>query len=73
VLGDGRYRGITSITTPRRDKTGRIIHDDHYRVHPRIRVRVQHLITRLKDRQTTMAMPPPKRRHQPHLHITAEL
>ena len=25
VLGDGGYRGITSITTPRRDKTGRII------------------------------------------------
>jgi hypothetical protein len=25
ILGDGGYRGITTITTPRRDKTGRII------------------------------------------------
>ncbi|WP_343576950.1 hypothetical protein [Mycobacterium sp.] len=32
VLGGG----ITSITSPRRDTTGRIIRDDHYRVHPRI-------------------------------------
>jgi hypothetical protein len=31
VLGNGGYRGITSITIPRRDQTGRIIRDDHYR------------------------------------------
>lgn len=37
VLGDGGYRGIPSITSPPRDKTGRIIRDDHYRAHRRIR------------------------------------
>jgi hypothetical protein len=51
VLGDGGYRGITSITTPRRDRTGRIIHDDHYRAHRKIRARVEHVIARLKDWQ----------------------
>ena len=40
-----------SITTPRRDHTGRIIRDDHYRVHRRIRARVEHVIARLKDWQ----------------------
>jgi DDE superfamily endonuclease len=52
VLGDGGYRGITSITTPRRDHSGRIIRDDHYRAHRRIRARVEHVIARLKDWQT---------------------
>ena len=51
VLGDGGYRGITSIATPRRDHSGRIIRDDHYRVHRRIRARVEHVIARLKDWQ----------------------
>jgi NAD(P)-dependent dehydrogenase (short-subunit alcohol dehydrogenase family) len=51
VLGDSGYRGITSITTPRRDQTGRIFHDDQYRVHRRIRARVEHVIARLKDWQ----------------------
>jgi Helix-turn-helix of DDE superfamily endonuclease/DDE superfamily endonuclease len=51
VLGDGGYRGIASITTPRRDKTGRIIHNDHYRVHRRLRARVEHTIARLRDWQ----------------------
>jgi hypothetical protein len=51
VLGDGGYRGIGSITTPRRDHTGRIIHDHHYRAHRRIRARVEHVIARLKDWQ----------------------
>jgi hypothetical protein len=51
VLGDGGYRGITSITTPRRDHSGRIIRDDHNRVHRRIRARVEHVIARLKDWQ----------------------
>jgi DDE superfamily endonuclease len=51
VLGDGGYRGITSITTPRRDHTGRIVHDDHHRNHRRIRARVEHVIARLKDWQ----------------------
>ncbi|MGH3957949.1 MAG: hypothetical protein ACRDTL_02990, partial [Mycobacterium sp.] len=51
VLGDGRYLGITSITTPRRDTTGRIIYDDHYRAHRRLRTRVEHVIARLKDWQ----------------------
>lgn len=51
ILGDGGYRGITSITSPRRDKTGRIIRDDTYRTHRRIRARVEHVIARLKDWQ----------------------
>ena len=51
VLGDGGYRVITSIMTPRRDKTGRIIRDDRYRAHRRIRARVEHVIARLKDWQ----------------------
>jgi DDE superfamily endonuclease len=51
VFGDGGYRGITSITTPQRDHTGRTIRDDLYRVHRRIRARVEHVIARLKDWQ----------------------
>jgi Transposase DDE domain len=51
VLGDGGYRGISSITTPPRDQTGRIIRDNHYRTHRRIRARVEHVIARLKDWQ----------------------
>ena len=51
VLGDGGYRGITTIATPRRDNSGRIIHDDRYRAHRRIRARVEHVIARLKDWQ----------------------
>ena len=51
VLGDGRYRAITSNTSPPRDHTGPIIRDDHYRAHRRIRARVEHVIARLKDWQ----------------------
>ena len=51
ILGDGGYRAITSITTPRRDTTGRTIRDDYYRAHRRIRARVEHVIARLKDWQ----------------------
>jgi hypothetical protein len=48
ILGDAGYRGIA---TPRRDHTGRIIHDEHYRTHRRIRARVEHVLARLKDWQ----------------------
>jgi len=51
ILGDGGYRGIPTITGPRRDQCGRIIHDNHYRRHRRIRARVEHVIARLKDWQ----------------------
>jgi hypothetical protein len=51
VLGDG-YRAIISITTPRRDATGQIIHDGHYRTHRRTKARVQHVIARRNDWQT---------------------
>jgi DDE superfamily endonuclease len=51
ILGDGRYRGIDTITSPRRATDGRIIHDDHYRKHRRTRARVEHVIARLKDWQ----------------------
>lgn len=49
VLGDGGYRGITSISGPTRDQSGRIVHDQHYRAHRRIRARIEQLIARLKD------------------------
>lgn len=51
VLGDGGYRGITTITGPRRGPGGRIIRDHHWRAHRRIRARVEHVIARLKDWQ----------------------
>jgi len=51
VLGDGGYRSIATITTPRRDITGQIIRDDHHRAHRRIKARVEHVIARLKDWQ----------------------
>jgi hypothetical protein len=51
ILGDGGYRGITSIINPRRDHCVPIIRDDTYRVHRRIRARVEHVIARLKDCQ----------------------
>jgi hypothetical protein len=51
IRGDGGYRGITSIATPRRDPTGRIIGHHHYRTHHRNRARVEHVIARLKDWQ----------------------
>ena len=41
ILGDGGYRGIPTITGPQRDHSGRIIHDNHYRKHRRIRARVE--------------------------------
>jgi hypothetical protein len=51
ILGDGRYCGIDTITTPRPDSAGRIIRDNHYRAHRRIRSRVEHVIARLKGWQ----------------------
>jgi hypothetical protein len=51
TLGDGGYRGIAAITSPRRGLDARIIHDDHYRKHRRIRARVEHVLARLKDWQ----------------------
>ncbi|MDT5170529.1 MAG: hypothetical protein QOD02_3864 [Mycobacterium sp.] len=49
ILGDGGHRAIPTITGPQRDHCGRIIHDNHYRKHRRIRARVEHVIARLKD------------------------
>lgn len=51
ILGDGGYRGITSIGSPRRDKAGRIIRDDTYRTHRKIRAGVEHGIARIKGWQ----------------------
>lgn len=51
VLADGGYRGITTITGPRRGPDSRIIHDDHYHRHRRIRARVEHTIARIKHWQ----------------------
>jgi hypothetical protein len=39
ILGDGRYRGINTITGPRRRSDGRLIRDGRYRAHRRIRAR----------------------------------
>ena len=50
ILGDGGYRGITTIA-PAARSCGRIIRDDHYRAHRRIRARVEHVTARLKDWQ----------------------
>jgi DDE superfamily endonuclease len=51
TLGDGGYRGIPTTITPARNRSGRIIHDDNYRAHRRIRARVEHVPARLKDWQ----------------------
>jgi hypothetical protein len=51
IPADGRYRAIPTITRPQRDHSGRIIHDNHYRKHRRIRARIEHVIARLKDWQ----------------------
>lgn len=51
ILGDGGYRAIPTIITPARDRSSRIICDDHYRKHRRIRARVEHVLARLKDWQ----------------------
>jgi hypothetical protein len=40
-----------TVTTPHRDHTGRIIRDEHYRAHRRVRARVEHVLARLKDWQ----------------------
>jgi len=34
-----------------RDRSGRIIHDDDYRAHRRVRAGVEHVLARLKDWQ----------------------
>ncbi len=41
----------STITTPRRHHTGRIIRDKHWREHRHIRARVEHVSARLKDWQ----------------------
>ncbi|WP_142407056.1 transposase family protein [Mycobacterium sp. ITM-2016-00316] len=51
ILGDGGYRGIDSITSPARDKSGRIIRGDHCRAHRRIRAPIERVIARIKDWQ----------------------
>jgi len=65
ILDDRGYRGIATITTPARHRSERIIHDDDYRVHRRVRSRVEHVLARLKDWQNPPSMPPPRLRHQP--------
>ena len=73
ILGGGGYRGIPTIITPARDRSGRIIHDDNYRSHRRIRARVEHVLARLKDWQILRQC---RRRGHPinhSLHIIAGL
>ncbi len=73
ILGDGEYRGITTITGPRRDYSGRIIRDHHYRKHRRIRARVEHVTARLKDRQILRQCRRRGHAINHSLHITAGL
>ena len=73
ILGDSGYRAIPTIITPARHRSGRIIHNDNYRAHRRIRARVEHVLARLKDWQI-----PRRRRRRGHainhsLHIIAGL
>jgi hypothetical protein len=63
VLGDGGYRGIPTITGPRRGTDGRIIRDHHYQVHLRIRARVEHVIARLKNWQSPPPIPQTRPSH----------
>lgn len=51
ILGDGAYRSMPGIITPRRDSSGRIIRDHHWERHKRMRATVEHVLARLKDWQ----------------------
>lgn len=51
ILGDGAYRSLPGVITPRRDTSGRIIRDHHWERHKRMRATVEHVIARLKDWQ----------------------
>jgi hypothetical protein len=51
IFGDCDYRGINTITTPRRHHTGPVIRDHHYRVRRQITARVEHVIAQLKHWQ----------------------
>jgi hypothetical protein len=73
ILGDGGYRGIDTITTPARNNTGRIVHDDLYRTHRRIRARVEHVIARPKDWQILRQCRRRARAINHSLHIIAGL
>lgn len=59
ILGERGYRGIDTITGPRRGPDGRIIRDDHYRAHRHIRARVEHVIASIKDWQILRQCRPP--------------
>ena len=49
VLGDSAYRSLPGVITPRRDSSGRIIRDEHWQRHKRLRATVEHMLARLKD------------------------
>jgi hypothetical protein len=51
ISGDGGYRGIGGIRSPRRGPDGRIIKDRTYRRFRRRRAVAEHTIARLKDNQ----------------------
>lgn len=51
ILGDGAYRSIPGVITPRRGSSGRIIRDQHRERHKRMRATVEHVIARLEDWQ----------------------
>jgi hypothetical protein len=51
ILGDGGYRAINAISTPRHDHTGRNIRNGYYRAPPRVQAGVEHLIAPLNHWQ----------------------
>ncbi len=51
ILGDGAYHALPNVITPHRDSKRRIIRDQHWERHKRLRATVEHVIARLKDWQ----------------------
>jgi len=51
VLGDGAYQSMPGVTTPKRDSSGKIIRDEAWELHRKLRASVEHVIARLKDWQ----------------------
>lgn len=65
VLGVGGYRGVNTITTPRRDHTGRIVRDEQYRAHRPDQGSGRTHHRPAQGLANTAPMPTPRRRHQP--------
>jgi hypothetical protein len=51
ILGDGAIQSMPGITTPKRDSSGKIIQDEAWELHQKLRASVEHVTARLKDWQ----------------------